>query len=49
MRLLECAWDGDVEGIRRIVDTGVQVDIQRPVRKSYHMPVRIVPEISSPF
>ena len=49
MRLFQCAWDGDVEGIRHVVDTGVQVDIQRPVSNTYHMPVRIIPEISSHF
>ena len=47
MRIFQCAWDGDVEGIRHVMDTGVQVDIQRQVSKIYHMPVRIVPEISS--
>ena len=36
-----------MEGIRHVMDTGVQVDIQRQVSKSYHMPVGIVPEISS--
>ena len=35
-----------MEGIRRVVDTGVLVDIQRAVSNSYHMPVRTVPEIS---
>ena len=41
MRLFQCAWDGDVEGIRHVVDTGVQVDIQRPVSNTYHIPVRL--------
>ena len=45
--LFQCAWDGDVEGIRRVVDTGVQVDMQTPVSKSYHVPVRKVPDILS--
>ena len=36
-----------MEGIRHVMDTGILVDIQRPVSNSYHMPVRIVPEISS--
>ena len=36
-----------MEGIRHVMDTGVQVDIQRPVSNTYHMPVGIVPGISS--
>ena len=36
-----------MEGIRHVMDTGVLVDILRPVSNGYHILVRIVPEISS--
>ena len=34
MRLFECAWDGDKEGVKCVLDSAVQVDFQRPVRKA---------------
>ena len=33
MKLFECAWDGDMEGVKYALDSAVQVNIQRPVRK----------------
>ena len=32
MRLFEGAWDGDMECVRCVLETGVPVDITRPVR-----------------
>ena len=32
MRLFEGAWDGDMECMRCVLETGVPVDITRPVR-----------------
>ena len=32
MRLFEGAWDGDMECVRCVLETGVPVDITKPVR-----------------
>ena len=32
IKLLECAYDGDVEGVRSVLTTGVPVDAIYPVR-----------------
>ena len=36
-----------MEGIRHAMDIGAQVDMQRPVSDGYHIPMNVVPEMSS--
>ena len=33
MRLYESSWDGDVEDVKYLLNTGVSVDVQEPVRQ----------------
>ena len=38
MALFESAWDGDVEGIIRALESGVCVDVSRPVSHYLYKP-----------
>ena len=41
MRLFESSFDGDVEGVKYILDTGVPVDVQDPVRQCIYLSIKI--------
>ena len=41
MRLFEGAWDGDMECVRCVLETGVPVDITRPVRLYTKLTLRL--------
>ena len=41
MRLFEGAWDGDMECMRCVLETGVPVDITRPVRLYTKLTLRL--------
>ena len=41
MRLFESSFDGDVEDVKCILDTGVPVDVQDPVRQCIYLSIEI--------